>query len=472
MPYTPVAVEQFRGLQLANDRDEQATGALQCKNIRVDSSDRLRVREGYVARNTGGTARTPLGFGLYHQGNQWLIPFTGGLRVIAVGPGYGISDFTATTGYSGAMAETTAQVLLARTTGVLAIFAGGAPSTLALSPWCKFLARQPQESRLVAGYAGIGALHSSRVHFSNAGNFAVWTSTDWVDLRPDDGESIRAVVTWGDQVFVFKETSFFVFYGNSVDSTGNSVFNFRPIDTGIGVAQDFGAVAGPDGVYFLSGNGVYRTAGGNPELVSRDIQRLFDGDPPAGSDLTLTTPAVDGRSAQMCTSKRALYVVDTSQSVVWVYAFATGQWSVNSYANVVTTLLTTPTPGDMPFADSTGRVYETGNSVLLDDATAIAARYRTGFTNFGTETKFIVREVRVTGVGTVSVGASKDWDPSAPSTTSVPLGTVTPTPARYRVAARGNVLAYQYDLVNAAATTGEIDSLVYQLADRRVEDSD
>ena len=86
-------------------------------------------------------------------------------------------------------------------------------------------------NRLVATGYGTGTTsgpagttsNPSRVHFSNIGAPETWETdgnsgrgANYVDLTPGDGEQIMAAVTWRDLVFVFKESKFFVFYGESL----------------------------------------------------------------------------------------------------------------------------------------------------------------------------------------------------------------------------------------------------------------
>jgi hypothetical protein len=55
-----------------------------------------------------------------------------------------------------------------------------------------------------------------------------------VDLTPNDGEVITEWRVGAATLFVFKQTKFFVFYGNSTDGSGNPVFNYRSVDLGVG----------------------------------------------------------------------------------------------------------------------------------------------------------------------------------------------------------------------------------------------
>lgn len=127
-----------------------------------------------------------------------------------------------------------------------------------------------------------GAISSgSHVWFAMPGNAEEYESTAFVQMRPGDGEDIVGGCAWGGQVFVFKETHLFVFYGVSVDAEGRPIFNFRTIDLGTrilppSVKCNAQVVAGAEGVYFIANDGLYVTTGGEPALLSEDLDPLAD----------------------------------------------------------------------------------------------------------------------------------------------------------------------------------------------------
>lgn len=141
-------------------------------------------------------------------------------------------------------------------------------------------------NRLVVAGAGSGgpggmAATASHVFFSLPGSAEEYESTAYVILDPGDGEAIHGCCEWGGQIFVFKETRMFVFYSVSADSEGKPIFNFRTVDLGTRVRQPGTTsgeqiVAGREGVYFVSENGVWVTTGGEPTLLSDALAPLSD----------------------------------------------------------------------------------------------------------------------------------------------------------------------------------------------------
>lgn len=189
-----------------------------------------------------------------------------------------------------------------------------------------FLAVQSRDARLVCAYSAINATPvSSRVHFSDAGAPETWTSTNFVDLNPGDGEVITGMQQLGDLLVVFKETRAYVFYGNSTDSTGNPVFNYRTVNLGDRIIPSARAGRfGSDGqaIYYHAGRGIYRMAGGAPALISAYVTASLP------TDLTIAAnsfvyPTADKVFVGYAGSASYLLVMD-KLSGEWVEYFISG----------------------------------------------------------------------------------------------------------------------------------------------------
>lgn len=143
----------------------------------------------------------------------------------------------------------------------------------------------PQSNRLaVASFSGAtdgpnsGTSSTHHVYFSAAGDPETWTSTNYVQLTPGDGEDIVAMASWRDMLFVFKRTKFFVFSAPSTDASGNPVFNYREVRAGVGPSLAAGVLPMPDALYFLDPSyGLYATTGGDPRCVSNEVKGWFAG---------------------------------------------------------------------------------------------------------------------------------------------------------------------------------------------------
>ena len=159
-----------------------------------------------------------------------------------------------------------------------------------------------------------GAISSgSHVWFPNPGDAEAYESTNFVQLRPGDGESIIAACAWGGQVFVFKETHLFVFYGVSIDNAGKPIFNFRTVDLGTRILPPSSkcapqVVAGAEGVYFVANDGLYMTTGGEPSLLSEDLAPLADSKALAGPAATTFGERRWTSARGICFTGEAVYV--------------------------------------------------------------------------------------------------------------------------------------------------------------------
>lgn len=116
----------------------------------------------------------------------------------------------------------------------------------------------------------------SHVFFSEPGQPEHFEADAFVELNPGDGDRIVGCVSWGNQIFVFKDTHLFLFYGVSADIEGKPIFNFKTIDLGTRALAPRGrgaphVVAGRDGVYFIARDGIWVTTGGPPILVTPSL---------------------------------------------------------------------------------------------------------------------------------------------------------------------------------------------------------
>lgn len=128
---------------------------------------------------------------------------------------------------------------------------------------------------------------SSHVWFSNPGAPENYESTAFVQLNPGDGEDTVGGCAWSGQIFAFKETRLFVFGGISPDAEEKPIFNFRSVDLGTRILHPSIAGAemvapGGEGVYFIANDGLWVTTGGEPSLLSEDLEPLAESAPLIG----------------------------------------------------------------------------------------------------------------------------------------------------------------------------------------------
>lgn len=237
--------------------------------------------------NTSGTlkrtcarARTPGGEVMLYAaigGNVWHLrraSAAGAQAVTNLGALGQFEDAVLASGYNaGAQALYFMQgAALKKLTGALY----DTPAAAAASPPFAhtLLARTPWDARLAAAGA---VSNPSRINFSAEADSESWNPLHFEDMVMSGGPILR-LISWRDYLFCFKADCFYVFYGTSLDAKGNPAFDYRSYHLGIGPASGRGVAAGADGVYFVAESGVYRTTGGDPQLVSDKIQGLFDAD--------------------------------------------------------------------------------------------------------------------------------------------------------------------------------------------------
>jgi hypothetical protein len=240
-------------------------------------------------------------------------------------------------------------------------------------------------------------------------------------------------VAWGGRLFVFKQTKFFVFYSTSTDAAGQPIFNYNA-EVGRGAVSSFdgyGAVAAPDGVYFLARDGLFRTTGGTPERVSQAVDPYLRADALA----FFSGPSLSGLQATAMLSTYGGHVVLGIASVgllrftpstgAWTYFDIPAQFSGVPYFN------STYNRDDLVFPATVGgvsRIFRLSPAYTDDNGTAISSYYRSGLYDLGTPNDKVIHRSEVHGTGTVgfSIGTNREAMPTA---RTIALGTA-PTPAR------------------------------------------
>jgi hypothetical protein len=301
-PFREMTVEQFGGLNLLTDPAELgAAGAVDLLNVELDRPGRLRTRDG-VAK-VSASAQTA---GIYH-----VVPLAGGsLDLVTVGLGeinrYSPGIGTKTVGGTWTATSvspptkigtlTTTEVVYVASTNAgagqtLRKYDGTTVSTSSGKP--QFVAVFPGQNRLAqAGYFAAADTPSAAngsaatIFFSDPGTPDTYTSTSWEELDPGDGEPITGMVAWQNELFVFKTTKMYAFYGVGTLSDGTAKFLYRrvtlsdPIPAAT-VSTFYQPVAvGPDGVYIRGTTGLWVTTGGVPARVPTPVDPIFDGTGP------------------------------------------------------------------------------------------------------------------------------------------------------------------------------------------------
>jgi hypothetical protein len=466
----PVTIEQFPGLDLRADPGD-SRGAIDLSNVVIDPA-RIRTRDGSSTLLT--LPANP--DGIVHMSEYFLtgasaIPTmivsttVSGTLVAITANGASVTNGIGggtTSGFSSvAIGTPTATQCYVAAGFVLWLFNGttwtnvSPGSGLGIGPVSNVLALYPVDNRLVNS-------DQSTVYFSDPGAPSTYTGSNYVQVTPGDGEAIQGAATFNNQVFVFKTTKFFVFYGTSTSTTGTPIFNYRMVDAGIGVhggaasssSHPGHVVAGDDGVYFLSPRGIYRTTGGAPVCVSQKLQPFFDGVTLPFWSGGVWNPVTD--SCKLMWVNGRLYFSTGSAAgngiFVWDRDLDTWSWfnlAVGGLGSLPRS--NTSTQIQLAYGFFNQRFVRVMGTGLTDDAgTAIVSRYRLPFETYGTPGEKRIRETILEGTGTPTVQWSRDWG-SLTTGSAVTLGT-SPAVAvgRQRLAIRGRAFSLQLGAASGA----------------------
>lgn len=259
------------------------------------------------------------------------------------------------------------------------------------------------------------------VWFSDAGNPESWHTTgteeNQVQLMPGNGEAIQAAIAWKEFVFVFKETSFFVFTQQSTDSNGGPEFVYRPVEGGAGLVSPRAVCAHPSGVYFMSRNGVYRTEGQEAELVSSPVEPIWTGE--ASNYYRGGTLAAGSiTNCAMTIHRDQLYLAFPTESAndrTLIYDPQRGWWSIT---DIPASCLATFRVGNSEelvfgYASGSNHIGRYAPKYTNDDGAAITSRWRSGWFDLDNPDVKVLRSAKIWGSGIVNFGIGFDFNEDA-----------------------------------------------------------
>lgn len=109
----------------------------------------------------------------------------------------------------------------------------------------------------------LGVTNSSRLTFSDPGNFDSWTASSFVDIGPGDGTNLIDLIVFQDNLLLFKSQTTYVL---SYDIRPSDAV-IRKISNTIGVAGQFNVVNYENSIFIFSNGWVY-------EVVNYDFNRI------------------------------------------------------------------------------------------------------------------------------------------------------------------------------------------------------
>ena len=429
----PLTAVQHPGFGLGLDLRDQVdvvdpAAAIDLLNVTFTERGAVRSRDGYANfTSVEGTNRYDSMIPYYTSGGTAQLVVGAGNRLEALNTSGGIvastAAPTANPHYFTRFGTPAAEVVYAANgTDQVRQWNGAAwsvPAWSGTAPTGRFLAVTPWDNRLVNARRGgtTAGDNVSTVRFSDAGTATTFGANNYVDLLPGDGEQIMGVATWRDFLFVFKESKFFVFYTTNTDSSGNPVFEYRTVDTGVGLCSSRAVVAGTNGVYFLNQRGVFVTTGGEPQLISGQLDPLFYN---TASDFYLSGALNHGAlgAPAMTWHQERLYVAlpvngatTNNRLLVWDAQFK--WWTMYDFQAAALASFKISSQPELVFAlagsGQSKHVVRHNRSQTTDAGAAITSRWTSGWFDYKSPVVKSLREAKAWGRGTVVVGYGRDF---------------------------------------------------------------
>lgn len=459
MSRVPVQIGGFGSLNLRDDPvivgAEHATDLL---NVSLSVPGRIATRGGYTKLNTstpsgayvnavetraGGTAH----IAAFHGNGGALDSISAGGVVTAAAATFPALFSPFQTAEFGSPSGTLLYIAdsgllgggtLQKWNGATLANSTGKPRFVAVAPW---------SNRLVQAYYGSAADSpsgangsNSTVFFSDAGAPDTYTATSWLQLHPGDGEGITAVIAWHELLFVFKETAVFIFYGETTNPDGTPQFLYRrvtlpsPVATFAGTSTSavYAATAGPDGIYYHAADGIYRTAGGTPELASDIVRGIFSGS--AASSQTRNGNSGSAYSFHLSAVGERVYLAymnGDGNPRVLVFDRPTSTWALWSIPAIAAPMpifgvgFRSNSRSKTPYFvdDATADIYYFSDSATTDNGSAISWSYTSGSDALGNPGQAkVIAESAMWGTGTVTLQVASDFG-AVDTGSAVTLGT-------------------------------------------------
>lgn len=268
--------------------------------------------------------------------------------------------------------------------------------------------------------------YPSRVRWSDINNPDLWPTNNYIDVEPDDGDRITAVIAFEDSVYIFKKRS--IYRMLITGEEGAFAFIVRPVARDIGAWSKMSVkVLNNTGIMFQAQNGIYQFDGESFQPISDPIQRTID--TVSRTQWASTVAAVYPKRNQYWIA----IATSTSQNTqVLAYDYVQKAWTTYSGMSVNMLAQAEDSVGNnlLISGDYLGNIYkqDTGTTDQLDGVnTAIAASYVTPHLTFGSASvhkafKYLYIFTVIDSSATLSISAGYDFSSAYEFNTTVDLG--------------------------------------------------
>jgi hypothetical protein len=214
--------------------------------------------------------------------------------------------------------------------------------------------------------------YSSRLYFSVLFNLWYWpqglvdlsatAKQYYIDINPDDGDFITNIISYNDELLVFKNNSIWVLGG--FDETD---FFVRKVEfrSAIGCVSSRGAEVADNWCYFIDANGIYRTNMQMIDYVGSPVEAFFDAN--TGLAIEKVVPQYLSNAIAHVDDRKPNNVVkfyltcgsETHNNQCLVYDYKMGFWSYDTgYTATAVALRTASNLDYLMRGDSLGYVWD------------------------------------------------------------------------------------------------------------------
>ena len=394
------------------------------QNIQFDTRGILLKRSGYLKNNSGNlnsSAVNGLGYLQSTTGTSFLAVVVG-TNVYTTGNTYGGSY----TNVTGTITLTATATNLAQITNFkdYAVSCNETDSPIKIQSAAAYKIQGASTGSktcesfnnylLLGNTSEDGTTYGSRLRWSDLNDLTSWPANNYIDVEPDDGDSIVAIKRYETNLYIFKKKS--IYEAVITGASGADAFIVRPVTRGLGAwAKNSVKVIENKGLVFLGPDGVYLFDGSSFDFISDPIQTQING--LNRSRYAYSVGAVYPTKHQywLSTSEGT----DTTNQTILVWDYIQEAWTV--YSGITANALTQveDSNGNMLIfsGDNSGNVYKQDTGTSDSPAgvtTAISSFYATPELTFGTPEidktyKYLYVYSKVSSTTTIVVDVAYDF---------------------------------------------------------------